>query len=49
MKRQELIATLLVKMDFEDIEVTSRSKDGSIDVRGTLLWETLSALAWPFR
>ena len=28
MKRQELIATLLAKIDLEDVEVTSRSKDG---------------------
>ncbi len=34
---EELIARLLAEMGFEDIEVTSRSKDGGIDVRGTLV------------
>ena len=33
---EELIARLLAEMGFEEIEVTSRSKDGGIDVRGTL-------------
>jgi restriction system protein len=34
---EELIARLLAEIGFEDIEVTQRSKDGGIDVRGTLL------------
>jgi len=34
---EELIARLLAEIGFEDIEVTSRSKDGGIDVRGTLV------------
>ena len=34
---EELIARLLAEMGFEDIEVTGRSKDGGIDVRGTLV------------
>jgi len=34
---EELIARLLAEMGFEDIKVTSRSKDGGIDVRGTLV------------
>lgn len=34
---EELIARLLAEMGFEEIEVTSRSKDGGIDVRGTLV------------
>ncbi len=34
---EELIARLLAEMGFEEIEVTSRSKDGGIDARGTLV------------
>lgn len=34
---EELIARLLAEMGFEEIEVTSPSKDGGIDVRGTLV------------
>jgi len=34
---EELIATLLAEMGFEDIEITERRKDGGIDVRGTLV------------
>jgi len=34
---EELIARLLAEMGFEEIEVTSRNKDGGIDVRGTLV------------
>jgi len=34
---EELIARLLAEIGFEDIEVTQRSKDGGIDVRGTLV------------
>jgi len=34
---EELIARLLAEIGFEDIEVTSRIKDGGIDVRGTLV------------
>jgi len=34
---EELIARLLAEIGFEDIEITSRSKDGGIDVRGTLV------------
>ncbi len=34
---EELIGELLAKMGFEDIEVTGRSGDGGIDVRGTLV------------
>lgn len=34
---EELIGELLAKMGFEDIEVTGRSADGGIDVRGTLV------------
>ena len=34
---EDLVARLLSEMGFEEIEVTSRAKDGGIDVRGTLL------------
>lgn len=34
---EELVARLLAEIGFEDIEVTQRSKDGGIDVRGTLV------------
>lgn len=34
---EELIGELLARIGFEEIEVTSYSKDGGIDVRGTLL------------
>lgn len=34
---EELIAQLLAEIGFEKIEVTSKSKDGGIDVRGTLV------------
>jgi len=34
---EELIARLLAEMGFEDIEMTQRSGDGGIDVRGTLV------------
>ena len=34
---EELIGTLLTKLGFEDVEVTARSNDGGIDVRGTLV------------
>lgn len=34
---EELIALLLAEVGFEDIEVTKRSGDGGIDVRGTLV------------
>jgi len=34
---EELIARLLAEMGFEDIEMTRRSGDGGIDVRGTLV------------
>jgi restriction system protein len=34
---EELIARLLAEIGFENIEVTQRSKDGGIDVRGTLV------------
>ena len=34
---EELIARILAEMGFEDIEITSRSRDGGIDVRGTLV------------
>ncbi len=34
---EELIARLLAEIGFEDIEVTQGSKDGGIDVRGTLV------------
>ncbi|MCL4742295.1 MAG: restriction endonuclease [Phycisphaerales bacterium] len=34
---EELIARLLAELGFEDIEVTRRSGDGGIDVRGTLV------------
>ncbi len=34
---EELIGRLLAELGFEDIEVTRRSKDGGIDVRGTLV------------
>jgi len=34
---EELISRLLAEMGFEDIEVTRRSADGGIDVRGTLV------------
>lgn len=34
---EELIGELLAKMGFEDIEVTGRSGDGGVDVRGTLV------------
>jgi restriction system protein len=34
---EELTARLLAEIGFEDIEVTKRSKDGGIDVRGTLV------------
>ena len=34
---EELIARLLAEVGFEDIEVTRRSSDGGIDVRGTLV------------
>jgi restriction system protein len=34
---EELIAHLLAEIGFEDIEVTQRSNDGGIDVRGTLV------------
>ena len=34
---EELISILLAEMGFDDVEVTQRSHDGGIDVRGTLL------------
>ncbi len=34
---EELIARLLAEIGFEDIEITRRSGDGGIDVRGTLV------------
>jgi restriction system protein len=34
---EELIARLLAEIGFEDIEVTKRTNDGGIDVRGTLV------------
>ena len=34
---ENLVARVLAEMGFEEIEVTSRSKDGGIDVRGTLV------------
>ncbi|MXX75679.1 MAG: restriction endonuclease [Holophagales bacterium] len=34
---EQLVAALLEAMGFEDVEVTSRSGDGGIDVRGTLV------------
>jgi restriction system protein len=34
---EELMGRLLAEMGFEDIEVTRRSSDGGIDVRGTLV------------
>jgi len=34
---EELIARLLAEIGFEEIEVTNHSKDGGIDVRGTLV------------
>ena len=34
---EELISILLAEMGFEDVEVTKRSHDGGIDVRGTLI------------
>lgn len=34
---EDLIGALLVKIGFEDVEVTGRSGDGGIDVRGTLV------------
>ncbi|GAB4131914.1 MAG: hypothetical protein Kow0040_11940 [Thermogutta sp.] len=34
---EELIGQLLAEIGFEDIEVTRRSRDGGIDVRGTLV------------
>ena len=34
---EELIAELLTEMGFEDVEVTSASSDGGIDVRGALI------------
>lgn len=34
---EELIANLLAEIGFEDIEVTKRTSDGGIDVRGTLV------------
>lgn len=34
---EELITRLLIEMGFEDVEVTRRSGDGGIDVRGTLV------------
>lgn len=34
---EELVAGLLAEIGFEDIEVTSQSGDGGIDVRGTLV------------
>ena len=34
---EELIAQLLAEIGFDDIEVTQRSRDGGIDVRGTLV------------
>ena len=34
---EEMIARLLAEIGFEDIEVSQRSKDGGIDVRGTLV------------
>ena len=34
---EDLVGRLLAEIGFEDIEVTSRSKDGGIDVRGTLV------------
>jgi restriction system protein len=34
---EELVGRLLAEVGFEDIEVTSRSSDGGIDVRGTLV------------
>ena len=37
----------LTAIGFEEVEVTSRTKDGGIDVRGTLV--TSSARAWQSR
>jgi len=34
---EELIGMLLAKLGFEDVSVTSRSSDGGIDVRGTMV------------
>ena len=34
---EKLISLLLIEMDFVDVEVTSSSNDGGIDVRGTLV------------
>lgn len=34
---EELVGELLAAIGFEDVEVTARSKDGGIDVRGTLV------------
>jgi restriction system protein len=34
---ESLIGELLIAIGFEDVEVTSRSADGGIDVRGTLV------------
>jgi restriction system protein len=34
---EELIGELLASIGFDEVEVTSRSKDGGIDVRGTLV------------
>ncbi len=34
---EELVGRLLAAIGFEEVEVTSRSKDGGIDVRGTLV------------
>ena len=34
---EDLVARLLSEMGFEEIEVTSKAKEGGIDVRGTLL------------
>ena len=34
---EELIARLLAEIGFEEIEVTKRSNDGGIDVRGLLV------------
>src|SRR5262249_775706 len=34
---EDLIGALLAKIGFEDVQVTARSGDGGIDVRGTLV------------
>jgi len=34
---EDLVGRLLAELGFEDVEITARSKDGGIDVRGTLV------------